>query len=140
MIDVSHLIATGRLPPSGGDNPLPRLRSDTVARRVMSGLQQSLNDAIPDGVTIILTISAPVRVPAATVKAIDQRLRREFLSRSAEQDFRESVLGNDVHVRIVNQSRPGAPKLVASVCNPEPSPIGLLDLIEAYLPEISHKG
>lgn len=41
----------------------PRLRFDKVATRLIERLQATLGEAVPDGITVLLTITAPIRLP-----------------------------------------------------------------------------
>ncbi len=53
----------------------PRLRFDRVALGLVRRLQARLCELVPDGKTVILTITAPIRVPAKTAAALENKIR-----------------------------------------------------------------
>ena len=53
----------------------PRLRFDRVALRFVRRLQEALSASVPDGRTLILTITAPIRVPSKTAAALEDNIR-----------------------------------------------------------------
>ena len=53
----------------------PRLRFDRVALGLVRRLQARLCESVPDGKTVILTITAPIRVPAKTAAALENKIR-----------------------------------------------------------------
>ena len=46
----------------------PRLRFDKVATRLIERLQATLGETVPDGMTVLLTITAPIRLPSKTAR------------------------------------------------------------------------
>lgn len=49
----------------------PRLRFDKVATRLIERLQATLGETVPDGMTVLLTITAPIRFPSKTAAALE---------------------------------------------------------------------
>ena len=49
-----------------------RLRFDKVALRLVGGLKAALASVVPEGETVVFTISAPIRLPAKTAVALEQ--------------------------------------------------------------------
>ena len=56
-----------------GDLTKPRLRFDRVALGLVGGLQAALSEFVPDGQTVILTITAPIRLPSKTAAALEDQ-------------------------------------------------------------------
>src|SRR5271165_3956788 len=46
-----------------GDRTKPRLRFDRVALRLVGGLQTALSECVPEGQAVVLTVTAPIRLP-----------------------------------------------------------------------------
>ncbi|HZO94777.1 MAG TPA: hypothetical protein VFB22_13620 [Candidatus Baltobacteraceae bacterium] len=84
-------------PPTG----TPRLRFDRVALRVTHALQAALRDAVPAGHAALVTITAPIRVPAKTVAALEASIRDGLSRHGARFSLNETMHGNGVRVRIV---------------------------------------
>jgi hypothetical protein len=118
-------LAAGRLPPGTSHKMLPRLRFDRVARRVVRDLQALVGTTTG---TLIVTITAPIRLPARTVATLGVRLRKP-LARPID----EMVCGNRVRARFVRLRLKGGPGVIVFVHNPEPDPNGLLKLVETSL-------
>ena len=67
-----------------GDLTKPRLRFDRVALRLVGGLQAALSEFVPDGEAVILTITAPIRLPSKTAAALESKIRDCLARRSAQ--------------------------------------------------------
>jgi hypothetical protein len=52
----------------------PRLRFDRVALGLVRRLHDALHEAVPDGKTVILTITAPIRMPSKTAALLGRFL------------------------------------------------------------------
>ena len=61
----------------------PRLRFDRVALGFVRRLQAALSASVPDGRTLILTITAPIRVPSKTAAALEDNIRTYLARHSA---------------------------------------------------------
>jgi len=121
-------LATGRLPPAAIVEALPRLRFDRVAQRVVRDLQATLGGAVSRNAALIVTVTAPIRLPAKTVAELGRRLAGPLA-----RDFDKIICGNRVRARIVRRCVPRAPKVVVFIHNPEPPPDGLLRFAEELL-------
>ena len=129
-------LAAGRVPPSAVTKALPRLRFDRVAQRVVRDLQASLSGAAPRNAALIVTVTAPIRLPAKTVAELVPQLAVPLA-----RNFDKVVCGNRVRARIVRRCVPGAPKVVVFIHNPDPSPGGLFKVAENLLSAASqHSG
>ena len=126
-------LAEGRLPAGTSHGSLPRLRFDRVAQRLVRDLQALLSDALPGDKALILTVTAPIRLPARTVASLAERVRLYLAGGEAEPELDETICGNGVRARIVRRGLLEAPKVIVFVHNPDPPPDGLLDAAEALL-------
>ena len=111
----------------------PRLRFDRVALRLVEGLQSALHEAVPDGRTLVLTVTAPIRLPAKTAAALEERIRNGLARRPTQVELRETVHGNQVSARLVKGGTRGTAKVIGFVHNPEPEPGALMDMAQSLL-------
>jgi|HubBroStandDraft_1064217.scaffolds.fasta_scaffold30205_5 hypothetical protein len=109
------------------------LRFDKVALRFVAGLQGALRNEVPDGKTILLTVSAPIRVPAQTAAALEERIRLWLARRAALAESRYAINGNAIRVRLVNGRSTRLPNVLGFVHNPELDAKTLLDAAQADL-------
>ena len=72
----------------------PRLRFDRVALRFVRRLQEALSASVPDGRTLILTITAPIRVPSKTAAALEDNIRTYLARQSAKGEVEQTIHGN----------------------------------------------
>lgn len=120
--------AAGCLPVGTPTKALPRLRFDRVAQRVAKSLQAALIGVTPPKASMVVTVTAPIRLPARTVAELGVLLRSPPV-----RGFDKIVCGNRVRARIIRSHFRGAPKVIVFVHNPVPSPSGLFRLVEASL-------
>jgi len=110
----------------------PRLRLDRVALRLVESLRVALAGVVPEGRTVALTITAPIRQAAKTATAIEGqirlRLRRRSLGRSAH-----SIHENSVQIWVLKGGTALTSKLVGFVHNPDVDPAALIELTSALL-------
>jgi hypothetical protein len=62
----------------GGDPPdaaKPRLRFDKVATRLIERLHATLGETVPDDITLLLTITAPIRLPSKTAASLEDKIQ-----------------------------------------------------------------
>lgn len=127
-------LVNGRLPPGDLVEPLPRLRFDRVAQRVVRDLQAMLSGAMPRSTALIVSVTAPIRLPAKTVAELVPQLAVPLA-----RNFDKVVHGNRVRARIVRRCVPGAPKVVVFIHNPHPAPAGLFKVAENLLSATSQR-
>lgn len=113
---------------------LPRLRFDRVAQRVVRDLQATLSGAVSRNAALVVTVTAPIRLPAKTVAELGRRLAGPLV-----RDFDKIICGNRVRARIVRRCVPRAPKVVVFIHNPDPPPDGLLRFAEDLLSAASKR-
>jgi hypothetical protein len=105
----------------------PRLRFDRVALGFVAGLQGVFRGSVPDGKTVILTITAPIKLASKTAKALEDRIRIHLARRSAPPDLRDTIHGNQIRVRIAKGGS-GGRKVIGFVHNPDSHPDLLLNI------------
>jgi hypothetical protein len=120
----------------GGDRPKPRLRLDRVALRVVGGLQAALSAFIPDGEAVVLTITAPIRLPARTAAALEATIRDCLSRRSAPAEVTETICGNHIRIRFVKGASGRMAKVIGFVHNPDSDTDALLRLTQSLLQQI----
>lgn len=111
-----------------------RLRFDRVALQLLRRLQTGLQDSVPDGKTVVLTVTAPIRQSGKTAAALEEKIKDGLTRRSAKLDISDSIQGNSVRARLV---KGGNPKVVGFVHNPDPKSDVLLDLTQSLLERIN---
>jgi hypothetical protein len=104
-----------------------RLRFDRVVVRVVGRLKAALADIVPQDQTVIVTITAPIRLPAKTAAEL------ESLARGG--DFSGIVHGNQVRVHRVTGVPSSAPRVIGFVHNPDSDAGVILAMTEARLRE-----
>lgn len=113
----------------------PRLRFDKVVLRLMADVRTALSGHVPAGTTVLVTCTAPIRVPARTAAAIVAAalplLTRASIRRPRPR--RLAIHGNDVCLRVVSHPLAGAPPVLGFVHNPTPHAEHLLDAAARWL-------
>ncbi len=112
-----------------------RLRFDKVALRFVDGLKAALADVVPEGETVVFTITAPIRLPAKTAQAV------ESIARSCPPDGerRETVHDNEVRTRRLSGTQKHMPRALGFVHNLESDAGAILALAGARLIERNAK-
>jgi hypothetical protein len=109
------------------------LRFDKVALRLIARLQSTLARDVPDGMTLLVTISAPIRLPSKTVVDIGDRIRAWLASGAVPPEFRAGFNGNQVRIRIVNGTSETSPGVFVFVHNPDVDTTSLFNEVQASL-------
>jgi hypothetical protein len=118
---------------------MPRLRFDRVAVRVVQALRTALAQSAPHGTTAIVTITAPIKVPAKTVAAVGERMRAALGGKGLAANLAETILGNAIRVRMLKRDAPHAARLIGFVHNRDSSADVLLDATQSLLAAIDAK-
>lgn len=119
-----------------GDSTRLRLRFDRVAQRLVGNLRAALFAFVPDGETVVLTITAPIRLPAKTAAALESKVRECLARPSAQLELRETICGNQIRVRLVKSVSRRMSKVIGFVHNPDTDPDVLLRLTQSLLQHI----
>ena len=131
-----EVAAIGRRSAAGEDRAKPCLRFDRVVLRLIGGLRDALREVVPDGQAVMLTVTAPIRLPGKTAAALESRLRDCLARRSTKVEMAETIHGNRVRLRIVKGVSAKASKVIGFVHNPETDAEIVLNLAQSLLQEI----
>src|SRR3981081_2245808 len=71
-VDITTLKRRG---PGQVKDAKPRLRFHKVVSCVMERLQATLGETVPDGMTVLLTITAPIRWPSKTAASLEDTIQ-----------------------------------------------------------------
>jgi hypothetical protein len=131
---VAVTIATLRVRSTGpGNAAKPGLRFDKVATRLIERLQATLGETVPDGITVLLTVTAPIRLPSKTAATLEGRIQ-ELLGRGAPgRDEKATIHGNRVQIRLLRGLSERAPKLIGFVHNADSDAPLLLNMTRELL-------
>jgi hypothetical protein len=116
-----------------GNADKPRLRFDKVATRLIERLQATLGETVPDGMTVVLTITAPIRLPSKTAAALEEKIQTLLRRRSPGRDEKGTIHGNRVRMRLLSGESERAPRLIGFVHNSDSDPRLLLDMTHELL-------
>ena len=115
----------------------PRLRFDRVATRLIQRLQASSEETVPDGLTVLLTITAPIRLPAKTAASLEEKIRTLLARGSPRRDEKDTIHGNRVRIRLLRGKSERAPKMIGFVHNSDSDPLLLFNMTRELLELIS---
>jgi hypothetical protein len=120
-----------------GNAAKPRLRFDKVATRLIERLQATLGETVPDGMTVLLTITAPIRLPSKTAASLEDKIQTLLGSGSPGRDENDPIHGNRVRIRLLRDGSERAPKVIGFVHNSDSDPLLLLNMTRELLELIS---
>ena len=83
-----------------GKDAKPRLRFDKVATRLIERLQATLVETVPQGMTVLLTITAPIRLPSKTTASLEEKTQSLLARGSSGRDEKATIHGNRVRMRL----------------------------------------
>jgi len=114
----------------------PRLRFDRVALRLVDHLRTALSGSVPDGETVLVTVTAPIRLPAKTAAAIEEKIRKLVATRAAPARLTDTIHGNEVQVHLLKGGSGRTARLIGFVHNPDSDPGILIDVARALLARV----
>jgi hypothetical protein len=129
-VDIATL---GRNGPGPGTAAKPRLRFDKVATRVVERLRATLLESVPRRTTVLVTLTAPIRLPAQTAASLEDGVRTLLGRRTPGRDVKATIHGNRAQIRVVRHETERAPTLMGFVHNPESDARSLLDMAREWL-------
>jgi hypothetical protein len=133
-VDITTLKRHG----TGQDNAVkPGLRFDKVAARLIESLKIALGESVPHGVTVLLTITAPIRLPSKTAALLENKIQTLLGRRSPGRDEKDTIHGNCVQIRLLRNKSERAPKMIGFVHNSDSDPLLLLNMTSELLELIS---
>ncbi|HTC55049.1 MAG TPA: hypothetical protein VK706_01450 [Candidatus Sulfotelmatobacter sp.] len=115
----------------------PQLRFDKVVARLIARLQANLGKSVPDGTKVLLTITAPIRLPSKTAASLEDKIQTLLARRSPFRDEKDNIHGNHVHIRLLRDESERPPKLIGFVHNAGSDPLPLLNMTREWLDLIS---
>ena len=116
-----------------GNAAKPRLRFDKVATRLIERLQAALGATVPDGTTLLLTITAPIRLASKTAAALEGKIQTILERELPSRDEKITIHGNRVQIRVLAGASKRAPKMIGFVHNPDSDPLLLLNTTSQWL-------
>jgi hypothetical protein len=115
----------------------PRLRFDKVATRLIERLQATLGETVPDGMTVLLTITAPIRLASKTAASLEDKIQTLLGRGSPGRDEKDTIHGNRVQIRLLRDESERAPKMIGFVHNSDSDPLLLLNMTRELIELIS---
>ena len=112
---------------------MARLRFDRVALRFVPDVRVALSDSVPEGKTLIVTVTAPVRVSSKTAAELVDKTQRRIARHPKRLDVRESINGNQIRVRLATGTGRRTPNVVGFVHNPDVDAVVILDVTQSML-------
>lgn len=109
----------------------PRLRFDRTAVALLGRLRATLAKSVPEGKTVIATVTAPIRQDSKTSVVLAGKIRELLAARRAR--LRATIFGNRIQVRVLKGGGNRTSRLLGFVHNPEPGPEALFDVARAVL-------
>jgi hypothetical protein len=103
------------------------LRFDKVAVGLIACVQSALRDDVPDSMTLLFTVTAPIRVPGKTAGELTDRVRVWLQGRNAPAATRYTIRGNAIRVCVVNGRQQREPNVRGFVHNPDVDVKALFD-------------
>lgn len=94
----------------------PRLRFDKVATRLVERLRATCAESVSDGDALVWTVTAPIRMPAKTIAAIDGEIRA-LAARGAPHGVAIESYGNRVLLDLRKAETARTPRTIGFVHN-----------------------
>jgi hypothetical protein len=110
-----------------------RLRFDKVAVRVIEHLRSTLHEAVPEGATVLVTITAPIRLASKTAAALEDKICVLLARRTERIEEKDTIHGNHIRIRLENSASRGASKVISFVHNSDTDPQVLFNMTRALL-------
>jgi len=119
---------------AGGTSPAKLgLRFDRVVLAVLAELRSFVEGTTPETLAVLVTISAPIRLPAKTVRDLKTMITARLVAGSRKPDSSATLHGNSVRIRLLEGSAKMPTRLIGFVHNPDTAAERLLDLAEEWL-------
>jgi hypothetical protein len=112
------------------------LRFDKVVVRLLSNLRNSICKDIPKGTAVLLTITAPIKLPAKTEFELCKQIVELLNSEMQHKNQESIVLENKIFIRTIDVPINQSANFLGFVHNPECDRKRLLDLAANWLLKI----
>jgi hypothetical protein len=109
------------------------LRFDKVVVQLLSNLRNSVSNNIPKDTTVLLTITAPIKLPSKTEFELYKRILDSLNSEVRHKDQKSTVFQNKICIRTIDVPINQAMNFVGFVHNPGCDSKQLLDLAAYWL-------
>lgn len=109
------------------------LRFDRVVVGLFRDIRQSIEQDVPKGMAVIMTITAPIKHPSKTADEVIEKIKDYLKPGMHEEDCILTVYLNKVQLRIAPTSKTQTEKFVGLVHNPDVEASMLLDLAAQWL-------
>lgn len=114
----------------------PSLRFDRVALGLVDHLRTALSQSVPDGTTVVATITAPIKLPSRTAAAAEEKVRSLLATRAAPARRTYTIHGNEIQVHLLKGGTRRTAKLIGFVHNPDSDPSILIEVARSLLARI----
>ncbi|MGB6942375.1 MAG: hypothetical protein WBE37_08280 [Bryobacteraceae bacterium] len=98
----------------------------------MERLRATLSETVPDGTTVLLTITAPIHLPSKTAASLEDKIKTLIERGSPVRDV-DTIHGNCVQIRVLRDESERAPKLIGFVHNSDSDPRQVLGMARELL-------
>lgn len=115
----------------------PHLRFDKGVTRLLERLRVALGETVPDGTTVLLTVTAPIRLPAKTAAVLEDKIKTLLGRGSPGRDEKDTIHGNRIQIRLLRGYSERAPKMIGFVHNSDSDPLVLFNMSRELLELIS---
>ena len=132
MTQIKKLIANEIAKANGMSVTKLGLRFDKVVVRLLGNIRIAIEQEVPKKMTVIMTITSPIRLPAKTEYELIGKINDFLESGIQYQDSVLTIFLNEVRFRIVKSSLK-QPKFIGLVHNPDIDPKLLLNLAAQWL-------
>jgi hypothetical protein len=117
----------------------PRLRFDRVALGLIERLRTALGGSVPDGRTVVVTITAPIRLPSRTATAMEEKIRKLVATRAGPTRLAGTIHGNKTQVHLLKGGAGRTARLIGFVHNSDSDPAILIDVARSLLARIGSR-
>jgi hypothetical protein len=109
------------------------LRFDKVVVRLLSNIRNAVMDDIPPGITVLITVTAPIKLPAKTESELCRQIKKALLDEVPNQNKSSVIYENKVCIRLINVYHKQSIRFLGFVHNPTTDPLHLLDMASRWL-------
>jgi predicted phosphohydrolase len=106
-----------------------QLRFDKVVRRLTGDLKATLASVLPEGQSVVITVTAPIKYPAKTAETLENIVRDGL----AHGELCKTIHGNKVRVRSVTHVATKMRKVLVFAHNTESDARLILNIAESRL-------
>jgi hypothetical protein len=107
------------------------LRFDKVVVRILGNIRNAIEQEVPKESVIIVTISAPIKLPAKTEHELIEKIRNIVSTGKKKRDTSLTIFENEVRIRLIKSSSKKSINFIGLVHNK--------DIDSKYLLDISSK-